>query len=126
MRWFRNHIRLGSRAALLALALQFVLTLGHVHGVAAGVAEKALTAWSDQSKVVAPQPAKPDRRSTGTAEFDCPICALIQMASTSAPAVAPALPLPALYVVVASSAPAEPAWTTSPHFPFQARGPPSV
>jgi len=31
MRWFRSNIRLGSRLALFALAVQMALSLGHVH-----------------------------------------------------------------------------------------------
>ena len=38
MKWFRSNIRHGSRLALLALAIQFVLSFGHFHGVAAQAA----------------------------------------------------------------------------------------
>ncbi|TKW79524.1 MAG: DUF2946 domain-containing protein [Bradyrhizobium icense] len=31
MKWFRRHIKTGSRLALFALALQFVLSFGHFH-----------------------------------------------------------------------------------------------
>jgi len=31
MRWFRSHARLGSHVALFALALQLVLSFGHIH-----------------------------------------------------------------------------------------------
>ncbi len=38
MKWFRSNIKHGSRLALLALAIQFVLSFGHFHGVAAEAA----------------------------------------------------------------------------------------
>ena len=38
MKWFRSNIKHGSRLALLALAIQFVLSFGHFHGLAAQAA----------------------------------------------------------------------------------------
>jgi len=38
MKWFRSHIKQGSRLALFALAIQFALSFGHFHGVAAEAA----------------------------------------------------------------------------------------
>ena len=38
MKWFRRNIRTGSRLALFALALQFVLSFGHFHFNAAQAA----------------------------------------------------------------------------------------
>ena len=38
MKWFRSNIRLGSRLALLALAIQFLLSFGHFHGGSASAA----------------------------------------------------------------------------------------
>ena len=35
MKWFRSNIKRGSRLALFALAIQFVLSFGHFHAVAA-------------------------------------------------------------------------------------------
>src|SRR5260370_7977226 len=34
MKWFRSNIRYGSRLALFALAIQFLLSFGHFHGSA--------------------------------------------------------------------------------------------
>ena len=31
MKWFRKHIKTGSRLALFALAIQFALSFGHFH-----------------------------------------------------------------------------------------------
>jgi len=38
MKWFRSNIRLGSQLALLALAIQFLLSFGHFHGGSASAA----------------------------------------------------------------------------------------
>ena len=38
MNWFRKHLKHGSRLALFALAIQFALSFGHFHGVAAQAA----------------------------------------------------------------------------------------
>ena len=35
MNWFRKHLKHGSRLALIALAIQFALSFGHFHAVAA-------------------------------------------------------------------------------------------
>lgn len=41
MKWFRSNIWLGSRLALLALAIQFLLSFGHFHGGHASPSESA-------------------------------------------------------------------------------------
>ena len=46
MKWFRRHIKTGSRLALFALALQFVLSFGHFHFNAAQ-ADPAIQAQTD-------------------------------------------------------------------------------
>ena len=46
MKWFRSNIKHGSRLALLALAIQFVLSFGHFHGVAAQAAPAIQSARS--------------------------------------------------------------------------------
>ena len=42
MKWFRRHIKTGSRLALFALAVQFVLSFGHFHPIAAAQAAPAV------------------------------------------------------------------------------------
>ena len=112
----------GSRLALFALAIQLVLTFGHVHGISAGTAESALSALTHQAQ----NSANPGNSSNGSSDYDCPICALIQLASTSAVSAPPALPIPATFVVLRLQAPEQLEWAASPYVPFQARGPPSI
>src|SRR5437588_13048167 len=42
--WFRKHLKHGSRLALFALAIQFGLSFGHFHGIAAQAASAIATA----------------------------------------------------------------------------------
>jgi hypothetical protein len=122
MRWFRSKMHFGSRLALVALALQIVLTFGHVHPLVPTSIDTALAsavAASDGS-------SSRDPARNGLADFDCPICALINLAGTSTPSAAPDLPLPASVDFVTLRPHAELASATAPHFQPKARAPPSV
>jgi hypothetical protein len=44
MKWFRSNIRFGSRLALFALAIQFLLAFGHFHGSSAQAAHASMDA----------------------------------------------------------------------------------
>jgi Protein of unknown function (DUF2946) len=85
MTWVRSNIRLGARAALLALVVQLVFSFGHFHAVTAQVAP------SIQSTQQLPAPA-PD--SDQHPDDFCAICAVIALASTAMAAAPPALPTP--------------------------------
>jgi len=100
MRWFRSRIRFGTRLALFALALQVVFTSGHVHGISDGLADALLSAVTKQFNAAAPNAQQRPQKSNRAGDDICPICALIQLAGTSAPAVAPILPVPAAFVVL--------------------------
>ncbi|PZA09478.1 hypothetical protein DNX69_23310 [Rhodopseudomonas palustris] len=85
MDWVRTHIRLGTRLALIALALHFVVAFGHFHRIVIQSAVLALTA-SD--------PAAPDSGSDSDDSADtCTICAVMAMADAMLGASPPALPL---------------------------------
>jgi hypothetical protein len=115
-------MRSGTRLALFALAIQLVLTFGHIHGLSAGPAESALSSLTHQ----APNSANPCGDSNGSSDYNCPICALIQLTGVSAVSAPPALPVPATFVVLRLQPPEQLEWAASPYVPFQARGPPSV
>ena len=123
MRWIRSNIRGLARVALFALAVQFAVTFGHVHLDGAGSAQAAAI---DQSAAPAAAAKGKAHKSQGATDFDCPICALIQMASTSAPSVAPLLPMPALLGGLMLKTPDTSGSASSPTLAFQARGPPSL
>ncbi len=123
MRWFRSNLRLGARLALFALGIQLALTFGHVHLDGVALSKTAPAAVALNGGLPAADQSQKTHRAV---DFDCPICALIQLASTSAPSIAPALPVPTDFVVVAPARFAQLQWAASPDFSFQARAPPTI
>ena len=104
MKWFRSNIRRGSRLALFALAIQFLLSFGHFHGsgapadahrsalhdAAKGTATRTLSGGSreDTSRAAplkTPSDHAPDGRLTG----DCAICAVLALADATVIATSP-------------------------------------
>ena len=129
MRWFRSNIRGGARLALVALAVQFALTFGHVHldgGAALASSPSASSTAAKHAIATAAQARDQSPKPKGTADFDCPICALIQLASTSAPSVAPPLPVPAVVGGTVLETAEELCTASLLHFAFSARGPPAA
>jgi len=126
MRWFRSHIRAGSRLALLALAVQFVVTFGHVHlnGLVSGSTSSAHAVR--HSTVSLHNPGDRSRQAPGLPDDDCPICALIQLANASPPSVAPPLPAPTMIGGLTLVAPDDRGRAGSHRLAFLARGPPSI
>ncbi len=118
MKWLRSNTQHGSRLALFALALQFVLSFGHFHAQAAPAAglsyilntsgEPAQQPDSDQ------QPADP-----------CAICAIVALASTALFATPPSLPLPQAVAHFYLTADAAFIDLTSASSAFQPRAPPA-
>jgi hypothetical protein len=108
------------RLALIALALQLVLTFGHVHALLASGAVTTVSA--SQSGGWGPQ----NGGHRGLADFACPTCALIQLSAVSAPSAAPELPLPALTDLTTLRPRTEFAAALTPQVSFQARAPPAA
>ena len=77
MKWFRSNIKRVSHVALFALAIQFALSFGHFHAVAA---DNNLAAQATVS-LSAPQPAS-DQGSGEHPGDICAICAVMAMANT--------------------------------------------
>jgi len=128
MHWFRSNIRIGARVALFALAVQIVLSFGHVHFYALtfAPANASPAAVAHDSGTAVPGKPGGAPRSDGSGGADCAICALIQLLAAAAPAAAPALQLllnvdPSRLDALLASA-----LVASPHFLFQARAPPST
>jgi len=120
MSWFRSNVRSGAWCALFALAVQLVLSFGHVHvhggGRPAPVSLSALAAPAGGAPV---SPGDPNGASD-----HCDICTLIQLAGTASPSVAPSLPLPVVVTSVEFTADPDIDRTTSRPRSFHARGPP--
>jgi hypothetical protein len=109
--------------ALFALVAEVVLSFGHVHSDnLASVSTRSAMAAGSGSILLSER--APGHNSGGSLDTDCPICALLQLVATSAPSVAPALPLPPSLGSIQLQALAELASASSPHLLFQARAPP--
>lgn len=134
MKWFRSNIKHGSRLALLALALQFVLPFGHFHEAAAQTAltiQSVATQSDTTSALVAPdaadstaQPAShpdPDRQS-GDA---CAVCAVTALAGTALFATPPILLPPQAVEFRYLTTDAEFIHLNSASAAFQPRAPPA-
>jgi len=105
MKWFRSNIKNGARLALFALFVQFALSFGHFHVLAApraGVAQSALpaSAFVDAGQLAAESQATTPQQAPGKPHHDqqlpdaCAICAVVAMASTVLFAGPPILLLP--------------------------------
>jgi DUF2946 family protein len=101
MKWFRSHIKQGSRTALFALAIQFALSFGHFHGIAAQAAPAIQSGLSYSDGLAAPavgEPAQqqlPADHDTGQQPSDpCAICAVMALANAVLFATPPLLLLP--------------------------------
>ena len=142
MKWFRSHIKHGSRLALLALAIQFALSFGHFHAVAAqaapaiqsgihsvavsadaararGLAALHGTAQSVQGQKQGPKPAS-DHDTTDA----CAICAVIAMANAVLFSTPPLLELPQAVEFLYLTTDAEFIHLNSVRVAFQPRAPP--
>lgn len=116
MKWFRSNIRHGSRLALLALAVQLVLSFGHFHALAAQAAPDTVIASSQQQS-----PASPD---SDQANDGCAICAVMAMAGTVLFATPPQLLLPQAAEFSYRTTDAEFVHLRSARVAFQPRAPP--
>ena len=132
VKWFRKHVKHGSRLALFALAVQFSLSFGHFHAVAAPAIAAALTqADLDHAPLAAPvatsqiaqqqQPANHDTDRPGEA---CAICAVLSLANQVLFSAPPLLLLPQAAELLYLTGDAEFAHLNSARSPFQSRAPP--
>ena len=150
MKWFRSNIKHGSRLALLALAIQFVLSFGHFHGLAAQAAPAIQSSLVQpslvQSSLVQSSPAPFEAsRASGLAATEmasqpaprqkpgsdrdtdsdgCAICAVMAMANAVLFATPPLLELPQAVELLYPTTDAEFIHLNSVRVAFQPRAPP--
>ena len=140
MRWFRSNIKHGSRLALLALAIQFVLSFGHHHGAAAlaapavsmqagnasgtGAAKTKDSTVTDSAKAQAANPAGP-RSNHDQDSGHCAVCAVMALAGTALFTEPPVLLLPEAYHFLYLATDAEFNHLESRRIVFQPRAPPA-
>jgi len=118
MHWIRKNSRIGAWAAVFALAIQLVLSFGHIH------LEDIRGTSSVTASASQPQPNTPDDDDRGTGHDFCAICAALNLTSSSVlPIVAlPATPVDHPYTWACALQPAH--VFKRVQFPFQARAPP--
>ena len=134
MTWIRSNIKCVSRIALLALAMQFVLSFGHFHAIASATTSvpefgSALSKFSFAGSLTAQvadtrsarQPASKNDKHSGDV---CAICAIMAMANAILFATPPALPLPQIIEFSRLTAEREFARLASASIAFQPRAPP--
>jgi len=99
MKWFRTNIRNGAKLALFALAVQLILSFGHVHGGTVHAAPLDATI-ARAASAAAQTPAPPDTDHHHRATDPCAICAVMAMAGTALFAAPPVLLLPQAAVLL--------------------------
>jgi Protein of unknown function (DUF2946) len=138
MKWFRSNIRHGSRLALFALIVQFMLSFGHFHGSAGQAASAVqvaqafalsyndglLAAEEALSQSARQQPAS-NHDSDQHSSDACAICAVIGLANTVLFAMPPLLLLPQAIEFLHVTTDAEFIHLNSARVPFQPRAPPT-
>ncbi|SDI11657.1 MULTISPECIES: DUF2946 family protein [Bradyrhizobium] len=138
MNWFRKHLRGGSRLALFALAIQFVMAFGHFHGLAAQAAPSIQTGvtnadFAHTAGIAAQtaadevaqkqQPSTPDTDQQPT--DNCAICAVMSLAGNLLFATPPLLQLPQAVEFLYLTTDAEFVHLNSIYPAFRSRAPPA-
>jgi hypothetical protein len=124
MRYFRSNIRFGAFCALFALAIQLLLSFGHVHaGASARLSASLPLSMAGVNQPTPDDPAVPSKQ-TGLAGDYCAICAQIELAGSLVPATGPVSLVPDPISRAHPGTSAGPALTASSHLFFQARAPP--
>ena len=119
MRWVRARLGAGSRLALFALALQIVLSFGHVHlGEFRHATDGPAVAGSQ------PVPSDPFQHPGSDADDYCAICATIHLAATSLLPQLPQLPVQFATRPVEHANFVVKGFFSARRAPFQSRAPP--
>jgi hypothetical protein len=142
MKWFRSRVRFGSRLALFALAIQFLLSFGHFHGGAhaasvsmdakrsgfhdaIGFSAAHSHAWDGLSHANASSHSKTSGDvPAGQLPGDCAICAVMALATAPVDATPPCLPSPQAVAFLYRAVDAEFVDLNPARGAFQPRAPP--
>ena len=137
MKWFRRHVKHGSRLALFALAIQFALSFGHFHSTAALAAPAIQTGLTQADLVDAKGVAAQDsetaaKQQPGNPDADhhpadaCAICAAIALANNVLFTTPPLLELPQAVELLYLATDADFVHPNSARHAFQSRAPPAA
>ena len=95
MNWFRSRIRSGAQLALFALAVQMVLSFGHMHRDDLGLPPLPTSNRLQGASVAMHIRGHRDNPAPGPTHDDyCPICASMALIATAMPSLPPVLILP--------------------------------
>ena len=123
MQWVRTNRRFGAWCALVAIALQVILSFGHAHrieGFPPGAAQAAVHSETTLER------SDPASKPVSLAFEYCAICVVIKMGACAVPPEAPSSGAPIIAGKVRFARYAEGAARTLAHVLFQARAPPSA
>jgi hypothetical protein len=127
MNWFRSTIRPLAQLALFALAVQMVVSFGHMHRDDLGLPPLVTAHWAHFPSGAAQALTGPaDRNQYPSSDDYCPICASMALLATGAPSLPPAIVAPSLLPRVWSSPTALNLVAIEAPLAFQARGPPAA
>jgi hypothetical protein len=131
MKWLRSNIKRGARLALSALAIQFVFSFGHFHGIDAQAAPAIQSDTARFSCAVAETAAELlQRQPASNHETDqqphdpCAICAVMALANAVLFATPPMLLVPQAVGFLYLTTDAEFVHLNSARVAFQPRAPP--
>jgi hypothetical protein len=126
MYWFRENRRFGGRLALFALAVQLVLSFGHIHLEDIYGQARALASSSPSTVLPTTDGSRPlptDRQSNVPDDY-CAICATIHLLGASFVTEAPQFPLQFVVKTIEHFARPASIFITPQRPPFQSRAPP--
>jgi len=123
MKWFRSNIKSGARLALFALFVQFALSFGHFHVLAAPSSTGAGQIAADSQAL--PQQGPGKQHNDRQIPDACAICAVVAMAGTALFASPPILLLPKAVEFLYRTTDAEFIHLKSAGTSFQPRAPPA-
>jgi hypothetical protein len=125
MGWVHRYRRHGAYLALLALALQIVLSFGHVDlGGIVGSTHPALAGKQNTAVAQTPQPGP--AQTNGADDDYCPICASIFLVSNSFVSESPKLPVPDGFERTVHSISIDRGTSTPRFIVFRSRAPPAA
>jgi hypothetical protein len=120
MHCIRANVKFGSYCALFALAVQLLVSFGHIHGIGRSWAPPQAAADRTVAANTAGKPVKP---AVPTIDY-CAICASISLAGSVVPPATPIIPPPRISGRTLPWRSAEHALAAPQHPDWQARAPP--
>jgi hypothetical protein len=124
MSWVRSKVRQAALLALFALAVQLMLSFGHVHADAVAHASTVAEQASGGTHQAAAPASGPHHHPDGLAADGCVICATIALSGTLLAAVPPTLPVPAWFAVRSEATASDLTLPEPTRTAFRSRAPP--